>query len=77
MTTRNRFERGARLSRFEMEKRQEERFVKNLESARDALDSIIDDITMGDTSDVMDALESVGEKLDRVHRQAERMEGER
>ena len=77
MTTRRRFERNARLSRYEVEKRQEERFVKNLTEARDALDSIIDDVTMGDTDGIADTLESVDEKLSRVHKQAERMEGGR
>ena len=69
-TRRSKFERrDGRLSRREMEKAREERFVKNLTDARDALDSIIDDVTMGDTS-------AVGDKVNRVHRQAERMEGE-
>ena len=67
-----------RRERFErrMEKAREERFAKNLEDARDALSDILADVEVGDTENIMDALEAVDVKLDRVYRQAERMEGE-
>lgn len=59
-----------------IEKAREERFIKGLTDARDALDSIIDDVELGDTENIMDALEAVDVKLDRVHRQAQRVEGD-
>ena len=69
-TRRSRFERRSRIEKAE------ERFVKNLEAARDALDALIADVEMGQAEDVMDALEVVDDRLGRVHRQAERMEDE-
>ena len=71
MTTRRRLKHSARLSKYEMEKRRDERFVKNLEEVRDAMDTLISDFEMGYDDDVVDGLEAVGAKLNRVHRQAE------
>ena len=77
-TRRSRFERGARLSRYEMQKVMEERkFVKSLTDARDALNDIIDDVTMGRTEDVVDALAVVDTRLNRAHRHAQELDGER
>lgn len=69
ITTRRRFERRGIERRIQ--NRQEERFIKNLEEARDALSDIIEDVEMGRTDDIMDALEAVDVRLNRVHRQAE------
>ena len=64
-------------TRRRIQKAREERLTKSLEAARDALSDIIDDIEMGQTGDVTDALEAVDNRLNRAYQQAERMEGER
>ena len=71
MTTRSRVERRATERRIS--KAREERFVKSLTDARDTLDGVIEQATMGD-SKALDALEDFSEQMDAVYEQAERME---
>ena len=71
MTTRNRVERRATERRIS--KAREERFVKSLTDARDTLDDVIEQATMGD-SKALDALVDFSEQMERVYSQAGRME---
>ncbi len=71
MTTRSRVERRATERRIS--KAREERFVKSLTDARDALDDVIEQATMGD-SKAFDALDDFSDEMDRIYSQAERME---
>ena len=72
-TRRTRFERNTDRIERRLEKRREERFVKGLEDARDTLDDVIEQATMGD-SKALDALADFSEQMERVYSQAERME---
>lgn len=70
---RRRFERGARLSRREIEKAREERPSRDLTKARDALSELIDDLDTSDAHGVIDAIQGVDATLGRAYRQAETM----
>ena len=63
----------ARQARGRLEKRREERFVKSLTDAREILDDVIEQATMGD-SKAFDALEDFSEQMSAVYTQAERIE---
>ena len=52
-----------------------ERFVKSLEEAREAMDGVIAKAENGDNR-TFDSLEDLHKQLDRVYKQAERLEGE-
>ena len=56
-----------------LEKAQERRFVKNLEDARDTLDSVIERAVMGDNR-AFDALEQFSEEMNAVYSQARLMD---
>ena len=72
MTTRRaRFEREATERR--LEKRREERLIKGLESARNTLTAVIKQVDSGD-SRAFYSLEQFSDEMDRIYRQAERME---
>ena len=57
------------------EERREQRFVKSLEDAREAMDSVIEKAERGSAL-TFDALEDLHKQLDRVYWQAGRMEGD-
>ena len=62
-------------TRRRIQKAREERFVKNLEEARDALTGIIDDVEAGCyADDLANSLDEVSDRVNRSYSQAERME---
>lgn len=73
MTTRNRTRVERRGVERRLTKTGEERFVKSLTDARDTLDDVIEQATMGD-SKALDALVDFSEQMERVYSQAERLE---
>lgn len=63
MTTRRRYSK----------QRHEDRFTKSLSDARDMLDNVIEKAQDGDTG-AFDELEKFSRRMDRIYRQAERIE---